>query len=84
MFVIFLLVVTQPYQACKRHVETKHKTRHRGRREDVPMYREQLDRPEASALPLALQPGGGGAGSSSKNNNLVRERGATPKCTCNN
>ena len=30
------------------------------------MYREQLDRPEASALPLALQPGGGGQGQVAK------------------
>ena len=74
---IFYLLGTQPY---KETCGDKHKTRHRGCRDDVPMYREQLDRPGVSAL--ALQPGiekkgGGVAWSGSKNNNLVRERGAS-------
>ena len=50
IFLIFLLG-TQPY---KETCGDKHKTRHRGCRDDVPMYREQLDRPGVSAL--ALQP----------------------------
>ena len=74
-FLFYFLLGTQPY---KETCGDKHKTRHRGCRDDVPMYREQLDRPGVSAL--ALQPGiekkkGGGAWSGSKNNNLVRERG---------
>ena len=76
VFFFFFLLGTQPY---KETCGDKHKTRHRGCRDDVPMYREQLDRPGVSAL--ALQPGiekkGGGAWSGSKNNNLVRERGAS-------
>ena len=44
-FFIFLLG-TQPY---KETCGDKHKTRHRGCRDDVPMYREQLDRPGVSA-----------------------------------
>ena len=50
-FILFLLG-TQPY---KETCGDKHKTRHRGCRDDVPMYREQLDRPGVSAL--VLQPG---------------------------
>ena len=77
LFLFFLFLLgTRPY---KETCGDKHKTRHRGCRDDVPMYREQLDRPGVSAL--ALQPGiekkGGGAWSGSKNNNLVRERGAS-------
>ena len=75
-FFFFFLLGTQPY---KETCGDKHKTRHRGCRDDVPMYREQLDRPGVSAL--ALQPGiekkGGVAWSGSKNNNLARERGAS-------
>ena len=48
----YYLLGTQPY---KETCGDKHKTRHRGCRDDVPMYREQLDRPGVSAL--ALQPG---------------------------
>ena len=51
-FFFFFLLGTQPY---KETCGDKHKTRHRGCRDDVPMYREQLDRPGVSAL--ALQPG---------------------------
>ena len=49
---IYFLLGTQPY---KETCGDKHKTRHRGCRDDVPMYREQLDRPGVSVL--ALQPG---------------------------
>ena len=52
LFCIFYLLGTQPY---KETCGDKHKTRHRGCRDDVPMYREQLDRP--GVLALALQPG---------------------------
>ena len=52
LFFYFFLLGTQPY---KETCGDKHKTRHRGCRNDVPMYREQLDRPGVSAL--ALQPG---------------------------
>ena len=77
LFIFFYILGTQPY---KETCGDKHKTRHRGCRDDVPMYREQLDRPGVSAL--ALQPGiektgGLHAWSGSKNNNLVRERGAS-------
>ena len=57
-FFSFFLLGTQPY---KETCGDKHKTRHRGCRDDVPMYREQLNWSEVSAL--ALQPGiekGGG------------------------
>ena len=63
-FYFIFLLGTQPYkETCG-----DNKTRHRGCRDDVPMYREQLDRPGVSAL--ALQPGmekrGGVAWSGSK------------------